>query len=241
MMNLKAEFAKRGPWVTHYVIDGVESGGNFRALEDERIDQFFESFPSVCSILELGSLEGGHTFALARRPAIERVVGVEARATNIARARFVQELLRIDNANFVEGDLEKADLTTFGKFDAVFCSGLLYHLPEPWKLIEQLPHVAPRLFIWTHYAEENPDNLTLNMLKGREYVEGGRDEPLSGVSPKSFWLTFDSLRMVLTNAGFDSIRILHDDPKHCHGPAVTIAAMIQSAVAGDHERNLALG
>ena len=68
-----------------------------------------------------------------------------------------------------------------------------------------------------------------------------RDEPLSGVSPKSFWLTLDSLKKVLTNAGFDSIRVLRDDPKHCHGPAVTIAAMMQSAVAGDHERNLAFG
>ena len=122
-MNLKAEFAKRGPWITHYVIDGVESGGNFRALEDERIDQFFESFPRVHSILELGSLEGGHTFALARHPAVERVLGVEARATNIARARFVQPLLHIDNADFMEADLEKADLTTFGKFDAVFARG----------------------------------------------------------------------------------------------------------------------
>ncbi len=227
-MDLKAEFAKRGPWITHFVIDGVESGGNFHALEDERVDQFFESFPNVRTILELGSLEGGHTFALARHPEVERVLGVEARASNIARARFVQELLRIENASFVEANLENADLATFGKFDAVFCSGLLYHLPEPWKLIAQLGNVAPRLFIWTHYAEDNPDNLTIDGLKGREYVEGGPDEPLSGISPKSFWLTLDSLKEVLVSAGFDSIRILHDDPKHCHGPAVTLAAVMQS-------------
>jgi len=170
----------------------------------------------------------GHTFAIARRAGVERVLGVEVRAENIARARFVQELLHIDNANFLEADLEKAHLTTFVNFDAVFCSGLLYHLPEPWKLIAQLPHVAPQLFVWTHYAEENPGNLTLNDLKGCEYVEGGKDEPLSGVSPKSFWLTLDSLRKVLTNAGFDSIRVLRDDPKHSHGPAVTLTAKMQS-------------
>ncbi len=228
-MNLEAEFAKRGPWITHYVIDGVESGGSFRALEDERINQFFGSFPNVRTILELGSLEGGHTIALARHPGVERVLGIEARAANIARARFAQKLLRINNVDFVEADLEKTDLKTFGKFDAVFCSGLLYHLPEPWKLIAQFPCVAPRLFVWTHYAEENPDNLTINGLNGREYEEGGPDEPLSGVSPKSFWLTLDSLKKTLAKAGFDSIRILHDDPKHCHGPAVTIAAMTQSA------------
>jgi len=172
--DLRTEFAKRGPWVTHYVIDGVESGGSFRALEDERIAQFFKSFSDVRTILELGSLEGGHTIALARRPGVERVLGIEARASNIARARFAQELLRIDNLDFVEADLEKADLVSFGKFDAVLCSGLLYHLPEPWKLVSQFASVAPRVFIWTHYAEENSSNLTLNGLKGREYLEGGR-------------------------------------------------------------------
>ncbi len=172
-MDLRAEFAKRGPWITHFVIDGVESGGNFHALEDERVDQFFESFPNVRTILELGSLEGGHTFALARHPEVERVLGVEARASNIARARFVQELLRIENASFVEANLENADLATFGNFDAIFCSGLLYHLPEPWKLIAQLGNIAPRLFIWTHYAEDNPDNLKNRRLE-RTRICGGR-------------------------------------------------------------------
>ncbi len=92
-MDLRTEFAKRGPWVTHFTIDGVESGGSFHALEDERIGQFFESFSHVRAILELGSLEGGHTFALARHPGVERVLGIEARAANIARARFAQKLL----------------------------------------------------------------------------------------------------------------------------------------------------
>lgn len=227
-MDLKAEFAMRGPWVTRFVVDGVESGGKFRALEDQRIAQFFESFPNVRTILELGSLEGGHTFALARHHGVARVLGIEARSANIGRARFAQGLLGIANAEFVEADLEKADLATFGKFDAIFCSGLLYHLPEPWTLIDQFSLVTPRVFIWTHYAADAADNLTMNGFKGREYVEGGPDEPLSGVSPKSFWLTLDSLKKALTNAGYDAIQILHDDPKHCHGPAVTLAAKMRS-------------
>jgi SAM-dependent methyltransferase len=222
-MDLKSEFEKRGPWITHFEIDGVQSGGNFRALEDGRIDQFFESFPDARTILELGSLEGGHTFALAQHPGVQRVVGIEARMSNIERARFAQELLHIDNVEFVREDLEKADLTLFGSFDAIFCSGLLYHLPEPWKLIFEMARVAARVFIWTHYAHESSQDVREN-LRGREYIEGGIDEPLSGMSPKSFWLTLESLKSVLSSAGFDSIRILHDDPGHAHGPAVTLAA-----------------
>lgn len=48
-----------------------------------------------------------------------------------------------------------------GQFDAVFCSGLLCHLPEPWKLIEQMPRIAPKLFIWTHY----PDDATADLVR----------------------------------------------------------------------------
>jgi hypothetical protein len=226
-MDLKLEFEKRGPWITHFEIDGVQSGGNFRALEDERVDQFFESFPEARTILELGSLEGGHTFALARHPNVTRILGIEARASNIARSRFVKQLLRIDNAEFVEADLEKTDIATFGNFDAIFCSGLLYHLPEPWKLIAGMPRVAPRVFIWTHYAGEPSHEMREN-LRGREYAEGGIEEPLSGMSAKSFWLTLESLKSVLIAAGFASIHILRDDPEHRNGPAVTIAASTRS-------------
>lgn len=227
-MNLEAEFAKRGPWITHYLVDGVESGGKFRALEDKRVDQFFESFPGVRTILELGSLEGGHTFALAQRTRVQRVLGIEARASNIERARFMQILLKIDHVEFVEANLENVDLTVFGKFDAVFCSGLLYHLPEPWKLIAEIARVAPRAFIWTHYATE-PANEVRENLRGREQIEGGIDDPLSGMSAKSFWLTLESLKTVLISAGFDSLQILQDHPKHQNGPAVTIAASLSSA------------
>ena len=225
-MNLKAEFEKCGPWITRFVIDGVESGGTFDAFADNRVEQFFESFPNVHTILELGSLEGGHTFALAARQSVEHVVGIEARATNLARARFMQKLLRVENVEFVEADLESVDLASFGKFDAVFCSGLLYHLREPWKLMVQIARVAPGVFIWTHYAESA--DMMRHDWRGREHVEGGIDEPLSGMSPTSFWLTLDSLKAVLNSAGFDAVRILHDDPRHCNGPAVTIAASASS-------------
>jgi SAM-dependent methyltransferase len=227
-MDLKTEFEKRGPWITHFEVKGIKSGGTFPALEDERITQFFQAFPDVRTILELGSLEGGHTFALARHSEVERVLGIEARKSNIERARFMQNLLPVDNVKFVQADVEKRKLNEFGKFDAIFCSGLLYHLPEPWKLIAEMAHIAPRLFIWTHYADESAQEIRQN-FRGREFVEGGIDEPLSGMSPTSFWLTLESLKSALTSAGFASIQIVRDEPSHSNGPAVTIAASISSS------------
>jgi Methyltransferase domain len=174
--------------------------------------------------LELGALEGAHTFLLAEHPGMQRVLALEGREANLRKARFVQELLQIGNVEFAQANLEHVELNTFGKFDAVFCSGLLYHLPEPWRLIDQLAAIAPVLFIWTQYATESGATDVGQGLRGMIHVEGGPDEPLSGMSATATWLTLDSLRRLLARSGYGEIEIIHDDPGHANGPAVTIGA-----------------
>jgi len=222
--NLAADFAKLGPWIFQFRVDGQDYGGGISAVGDARIEQFFRFAPDVKTILELGSLEGAHTFILAGRPGVRRVLALEGREANLRKARFVQELLRIRNAEFTQANLEQTRLAEFGKFDAVFCSGLLYHLPEPWKLIEQLPAISPALFIWTQYAPEEEAIDVAPGLRGKIHGEGGADEPLSGMSPTSIWLTLASLREVLRASGYTKIEIIADDMAHANGPAVTIGA-----------------
>ena len=224
--ELAAEFAKLGPWIFQFRIDGRDYGGGISAVGDERVERFIRYAPEVQTILELGSLEGAQTFILAERPGVQRVLAVEGREANLRKARFVQGLLQVPKVEFVQANLEHADLAQFGKFDAVFCCGLLYHLPEPWKLIEQLPAVAPTLFIWTQYAAEEEAIDVGRGLRGKIHGEGGPDEPLSGMSPTAVWLTLASLRSVLQASGYKRIDVIHDDPKHANGPAVTIGARI---------------
>lgn len=224
--ELNAQFAKLGPWIFQFRIDGQDYGGGISAVGDVRIDQFFCFAPKVETILELGSLEGAQSFILAGRPGVRRVLSLEGREANLRKARFVQELLQVRNVEFAQANLEHAELAQFGRFDAVFCCGLLYHLPEPWKLLEQLPAVAPILFIWTQYATEEEAIDIGRGLRGKIHGEGGPDEPLSGLSPTAIWLTLASLRSVLSAAGYQKIEIIADDPKKAHGPAVTIGARL---------------
>jgi hypothetical protein len=224
-MDLVAEFARRGPWITHFVIEGVASGGDYQVINDRRVQQFLERFPNVRTILELGSLEGGHTFALARQPGVERILAIEARAANIEKAKFIGSLFGVSNVQFKQANLEQSQLATLGYFDAIFCCGLLYHLPEPWQLISQLPLVAPSLFVWTVYAEENEATIEIDGLLGREYVEGGLNEPLSGLSPKSIWLTLPSLLEALKRSGYRQIEII-EKAQNPNGPAVSLAASL---------------
>ena len=224
-MDLATEFARRGPWITQFVIDEVATGGDYQVTDDRRLQQFFKRFPNVRTILELGSLEGGHTFSLARHPGVERVLAIEARAANIEKAKFIGSLLGVSNVEFKQANLEQLQLTSLGYFDVIFCCGLLYHLPEPWKLISQLPLVAPSLFLWTVYANENEVTTEIDGLRGREYVEGGVDEPLSGLSPQSIWLTLPSLIETLKRSGYCEIEVL-EKQQNPNGPAVSLAASL---------------
>jgi hypothetical protein len=132
--------------------------------------------------------------------------------------------LHVPNAEFAQANLEDTDLAAFGKFDAVFCSGLIYHLPEPWKLISQLPALAPNLFIWTHYAADADAEIVIDGLRGKIHAEGGAAEPLSGLSPTATWLTLGSLITSLTRSGYVSVHVIDNDLSHANGPAVTIGA-----------------
>ncbi len=225
--DLETEFAKLAPWIFQFRIDGYDYGGAISAAGDVRLERFFRFAPSAASILELGALEGAHTFLLAQRPGVIRVLALEGREQNLRKARFVKELLGVRNAEFAQANLESSDLASLGDFDVVFCSGLLYHLPEPWKLIAQLPAVAPRLFIWTHYAAEAEAEPVSTGLRGKIHIEGGGTEPLSGMSPTATWLTLESLITTLTTSGYGSVHVMHNDPTHANGPAVTIGATIR--------------
>lgn len=219
-----AAFAKHQPWITKFELRGSHSGGWFDAPNDPRLQLFRRCFPAARRILELGSLEGGHTLGLARLPGVESVLGVEGRRANLARARLVQDLYATKNIEFVEANLEQIPLAHFGTFDVIFCSGLLYHLPEPWRLVEQFAAVAPGLFLWTHCSTEALADTFEQGYKGRRQVEGGADEVLSGLSPDSFWPTLGSLCSMLTENGFSEVHLLGNDPNQVNGPAVTLAA-----------------
>jgi hypothetical protein len=224
-VDLVVEFARRGPWITRFVIEGIATGGDYEVINDGRVQQFLEHFPNVRTILELGSLEGGHSFTLARHPGVDRVLAIEARAANIEKAKFIGSLLGVSNVEFRQANLEHLQLASVGYFDAIFCCGLLYHLPEPWKLVSQLPFVAPSLFVWTVYADEDEATIEIAGLRGREYVEGGLNEPLSGLSPKSIWLTLPSLLELLKRSGYVQIEIL-EKAQNPNGPAVSLAASL---------------
>jgi SAM-dependent methyltransferase len=220
---IQMEFDKRGPWVTQFIINDKTYGGYYRVWEDIRPHQFFEKFPHVKTILDVGSLEGGQTFILARHKGVT-VTGIEGRSENIRRAEFVRKILGIKNVRFIHYNIEVMPLDKLGKFDAVFCSGVLYHLPEPWKFIKQVQNITSNLFLWTHFVADEKADQIVEGYHGWWYPEGGISDPLAGLSSKSFWLTLDSLKSLLMEYDFKHIDLIKIDMNHENGPCVTLAA-----------------
>ena len=226
---MEIEFDKHGPWWTQFIIDGKAYGGEKSYADDMRISQFYRAFPDAQNILELGVLEGGQTMELAKWPDVH-IVGIEGRGDNLGRAVFVRDLLGVKNVYYVLADLEEynlANLKGYADFDTVFCSGLLYHMAEPWVLLEKMCRAAPNIFIWTHYEKQEGAMITQDArypnlpISGRYHDEP--DSKLSGLNPRSYWLTLPSLQAILNELGFDN-EVLDDNPKHENGPCVTLIA-----------------
>jgi SAM-dependent methyltransferase len=222
-LRVRWGFWKRGPWVTRFTVDGRTFGGSLSYDNDPRVAQFFDAFPQARAILEPGCLEGGMTFQLASRPDAQ-VVALDARSENLERARFIQQLLGVENVTFREANLEVEPLSSFGQFDAIFCSGLLYHLSEPWKFLDTLRDASSRVLLWTHYASGDKVRDEANGFRGFWYREHGLEDPRSGVKPRSFWMTLPDIVARLQQNGFESVQIIEDKPDHDPHACVTLAA-----------------
>jgi SAM-dependent methyltransferase len=221
---LRHRFEELGPWFTQFEVEGQQLGGANSYESDYRVDLFFQWMGEPKSILELSSFEGGHTVRLARPSHVTRVLGLEGRVENIARARLAMEVLGVDKVEFREVDLDTETLKQFGRFDAVFCAGLLYHLTEPWRLLAEIASVTDRLFLDTHYSAT--EEAQAGNWLGRWYDgEGGYGDVLSGLSPASFWMSLPSLVACLGEHGFNVRNRQIVDDWAGAGPRVHLAAI----------------
>lgn len=204
--NLRQKARDLGPWQTRFDIGGQTIGGSYDVGENDLlIREFLTRLPPDSRILELGCMEGGRTVHLARH--VNHVVAVDGRRRHLNRARFVQELLDLDNITFLEANLETFDVESLGRFDAIYNVGLLYHLPEPWVLLRKLARVAPSMYLWTHVAASDLRQVVRGGYRGVVFTER-TDDLVGGLSPLSFRPTADDLCRMLHNTGwrFDLVR-----------------------------------
>jgi glycosyltransferase involved in cell wall biosynthesis/SAM-dependent methyltransferase len=203
----RQQFDALGPWTTRFRLRGETFGGGYEVSEDDPLMlMFIERAPSARRVLELGCMEGGRTFPLARR--VGHVVGLDARREHLQRARFVEQELGVSNTTFIESDLESGDLASLGMFDAVFNVGLLYHLNDPARLLRQCAEVAPEMLLWTHIVDDADSEH--RGYRGRFIGENPADR-IGGLRSRSFRPERSELVRMLDDCGWRDLEWLQDD------------------------------
>ncbi len=219
--------------------------GHIAMFEDPRITWALSQLGDVKdkTILELGPLEGAHSYMFERAGAAS-VIAIEANPRAYLKCLVVKEIVRLPRTHFLCGDFLEYLRDKPARVFAVCASGVLYHMTEPVELLALLSTVTDRLFLWTHYyeAEIVRHNRTLSKRFTGEYENecGGYPYRLfryqywgslgirrfcGGSRPYAHWMRREDILDCLKRLGFNSIQIEFETPNHPDGPAFALVAV----------------
>ncbi|MDQ3675871.1 MAG: class I SAM-dependent methyltransferase [Actinomycetota bacterium] len=226
--------------------DGLRAGDT-QLFEDERLRWTLERFGPLDgqSVLDLGPLEGGHTY-MALQAGAERVVAVEGNARHFLKCLVVKDLLRMDAADFRLGDFLAMLQSEPDEYDLVLAQGILYHMADPVELIALTAARGRRLALWTqyydaehlarlaprirrHFADEPAASVTRGFAHAHHRFEYGFGRKLVGFyggnQAHANWLSRDDLMGALDHFGWREIEVSFEQPDHPHGPSLSLTAV----------------
>ena len=237
-----------GEWISRLPAPYQElSGGAADLFDDARIRWGVEQLGPVAGkrVLELGPLEGGHTYQLDRLGARE-VTAVEGNTRAFLRCLVVKELLGMPSARFQHGDFVRYLEETAAaeeRFDLGLLVGVLYHQQDPVRLLALAAASCDQLLVWTHYYDRDAlaavPGLWRNFpsseasetagyrhtLYRHEYNETlGSTHFCGGMANWANWMARDDIVGCLDHLGFEVRGIGFDTLTHKNGPSFCVAA-----------------
>lgn len=224
----------------------VETGGFAGLFEDPRIDWMVEMLGGVADkrILELGPLEGGHTYQLETKHDAGEIVAIEANERAYLKCLISKEILETQRARFLLGDFNRYMADSGERFDLVVACGVLYHMENPAEHIKLLCGAADSVFVWSHYFDreliESAGEHVAQKFKTETTVEFEgyqhvvyRQDYLDALGWGGFcgagreyanWLQLGDIYKLFDAYGFDIEATGFEDPNHRHGPALAFLA-----------------
>lgn len=236
----------KGEWASRLPppFDGLRAGGAL-LFDDARLKWAIQRLGGVANarVLELGPLEGGHSYILERAGA-RQVVAIEANSRAYLKCLVIKELLGMPSVSFRHGDfVTYLQQDTAERFDVVIASGVLYHMTNPAELIARMAAISDAVYLWTHYYDEAL--LSANSALSHRVVApvaseyGGykhdlhRHDYLAALSYRGFcggsrpfanWMTRQGILDALRYFGLTRIDIEYEQPRHEHGPSFSVVA-----------------
>ena len=228
-----------GKWATDLsALLPVENTGGTNLLFDSRVSLAAKSLGKNgrfygMSVLELGPLEGAHSYQIEQFGA-SRVVCIESNTEAYLKCLVLKEALRL-RSEFLCGDVLSYLGATRDYYDLIFCSGILYHMANPVELIKLICSRSQSCFVWTHCqsdaAIESGTRLPKpfssdgfeTMLYESPYGDMSYDLFWGGNKPIASWMTQQDIVRAFAHFGFSEFRILDDQPNHPNGGAFSAA------------------
>lgn len=218
------------PWYHSFYFNGIRFGTKDNIVASKlRVEEFYTFFTNSKRILELGSLEGSDSFYLAKKQDV-KVIAIEARRENINKSEFLRKHYSLDNIIFIQEDLDEINFEDFDDFDAVLCCGILYHLKEPWKLIQKLSKITNNLYLWTHYWGDNSLTEIVSNYRVKRVNTFSNSPNIRAISNYTYWLTYESLINLLRENGFSHFHKVEKSVNQFEDERICFAKLIVSKI-----------
>lgn len=232
-----------GEWSSAFPQEMHLQAGPVALFDDQRIEAGLTALGGVQdqTVLELGPLEGGHSYQLEKAGA-RSVLAIEANSRAFLKCLIAKEIMGMQRVRFLYGDFMTYLRQSPPRFDFVLCSGVLYHQKEPMELLQLLAGVTDRVLLWTHYYDESiirassllspkfPSSQLSNFagfehrLHRQEYQAALTNARFCGAGAEySHWMERQPLLDALKHVGFSQVKVLQDDPQFVNGPGFLVA------------------
>jgi len=198
-------------------------------------------------ILELGPLEGGHTYMLEQRGAAS-IIAIEANPQAYLKCLITKEIFNLAKARILLGDFVSYLNQTHESFDICIASGVLYHMKNPIQLIHLISERANKVMIWTHYYDQTllTDNIHTrkyqfqpvnseyhgfkHVLYQQRYRQNypefkGLSNFFGGHEEISCWLKREDILASLDYFGFKTVILKFEETDHPHGPCFCLVGL----------------
>lgn len=202
------------------------------------VDEHFRGRLDRVRCLDIGCHEGFYSVAMARK-GMREVRGLDVRENSLTKARFVAEVLGLDNVSYGLGNIEDSHLAG-APFDLCLFLGVLYHLENPVLSLRNLARLTGELCLvetqvidevegqaeWGARQWTRPYRGVLALIdeSGEFYNQNAE----TGASPIATCPSPKALEFMLRQAGFRRVEMISPPPdayeQHRRGKRVVCAA-----------------